>query len=63
MSSIEINTRKIIRRLKADGWISEGGSKHEKFAHPQKTAKVVVPRHQIQTAGVARVNAKVAGRT
>jgi predicted RNA binding protein YcfA (HicA-like mRNA interferase family) len=61
MAAIETSTRKIIQRLKADDWISEVGAKHEKFAHPQKSTKIIVPRHRTQTAGVARVIAKVAG--
>ena len=58
---IETNTRKIVRRLKSDGWVSEGGSKHEKFSHPSRGDKIMVPRHRVQSDGVARQIAKTAG--
>lgn len=61
MAAIETNTRKIVHRLEADGWISHGGNKHEKFAHTQRTERVIVPRHRTQSIGVARVIAKTAG--
>jgi predicted RNA binding protein YcfA (HicA-like mRNA interferase family) len=57
----ETNTRKIVQRLTAEGWISTGGGKHDKFVHPAMLDRVIVPRHQTQSIGVARVIAKTAG--
>ncbi len=31
---LETNTRRVINRLKAEGWVEVGGSKHDKFEHP-----------------------------
>jgi len=61
MPQFETNTRKIVARLEREGWENIGGGKHDVFRHPQKPAKVVVPRHREQTAGVARSIAKSAG--
>lgn len=58
---IETNTRKIIDRLKADGWVNLGGAKHDKFEHPDRTEMMIVPRHKEQSIGVARSIAKLAG--
>jgi predicted RNA binding protein YcfA (HicA-like mRNA interferase family) len=43
---IETNTRKVISRLKADGWVQVGGTKHDQFEHPQRTEIIIVPRHE-----------------
>ena len=32
MPSVETNTRRIIRRLEAEGWCHTGGGKHDKDA-------------------------------
>ena len=66
MASIETNTRKIIARLKREGWIEAGGSKHAKFEHPEKPGgAVIVPRHSVkntgQNTGTARSIARAAG--
>ena len=62
MDSIETNTRKITARLKRDGWIEAGGSKHTKFEHPDKPGRaVIVPRHTEQKIGTARSIARAAG--
>jgi predicted RNA binding protein YcfA (HicA-like mRNA interferase family) len=58
----ETNTRKIVARLKREGWTSAGGAKHDKFVHPDRQGKVIlVPRHTTLTPGVARSIAKAAG--
>ena len=58
----ETNRNKIVARLLADGWVSEGGTKHEKLAHSAKPgAKIMVPRHGKLSLGVARSIAKAAG--
>ena len=61
MPAPETNTRKIVARLKREGWVSVG-AKHDKFVHPDKQGQVIlVPRHTTVTPGVARSIAKVAG--
>ena len=62
MPTDETNTRKIIARLKREGWESFGGAKHDQFVHPKRpNVLVVVPRHRTCSAGVARDAAKKAG--
>lgn len=62
MSKPETNRNKIISRLKSEGWVSEGGAKHDKFAHPARPGvKIMVPRHDPLSSGVARSIAKAAG--
>lgn len=61
---IELNRRRIVSRLEAEGWTDIGGGKHDRFAHPDKPdAFVIVPRHRTVTPGVARSIAKAAGWT
>ncbi len=61
MAGIECDRAKIVIRLLEAGWVSEGGTKHEKFAHPDKPrVKVIVPRHGTLSPGVARSIAKAA---
>jgi predicted RNA binding protein YcfA (HicA-like mRNA interferase family) len=62
MAALETNTRKIIRRLEGEGWVSIGGGAHEVFRHPDGR-KIVLPRHRTQSVGVARDIAKKAGWT
>jgi predicted RNA binding protein YcfA (HicA-like mRNA interferase family) len=61
VASVETNIRKIVQRLTTEGWTSVGGGKHDKCVHPTKRDRVIVPRHQTQTVGMARVIAKTAG--
>ena len=62
MAVPETNRSKIVARLTRDGWVSEGGAKHDKFAHANKPGlKIMVPRHNILSLGVARNIAKAAG--
>jgi predicted RNA binding protein YcfA (HicA-like mRNA interferase family) len=62
MPKPETSQAKIIARLLQEGWVSEGGTKHEKFAHAAKPGiKIMVPRHTTLTIGVARNIAKAAG--
>ena len=59
---IETSRKAITRQLLGDGWTSEGGAKHEKFAHPAKPGlKIMVPRHKALSPGVARNIARAAG--
>lgn len=51
---VETNTRKIIRRLKREGWVQKTGGKHDKFSNPDRPGvMIVVPRHREQSIGVA----------
>jgi predicted RNA binding protein YcfA (HicA-like mRNA interferase family) len=61
MPQVETSTRKIVARLKAEGWIAAGGTKHHKFEHPDKREKIIVPRRKTLSPGVARQIARIAG--
>ncbi len=62
MAKVETNTRKIIDRLKKDGWTNVGGGSHDRFVHEGRPEMMIpVPRHRELSAGVARSIAKAAG--
>ena len=62
MATVETNTRKIVARLQAEGWVDVGGSKHDKFEHANRPdVLIIVPRHKLLSPGVARSIAKLAG--
>jgi predicted RNA binding protein YcfA (HicA-like mRNA interferase family) len=61
MPTSETNTRKIVARLEREGWVNQGGGKHDIFRHPEQPGMIVVPRHRMQSPGVARSIAKSAG--
>lgn len=62
MPSPETNTRKIVARLKREGWQLVQGGEHDKFMHPDRPGiLLVVPRHRELSTGVARSIAKLAG--
>jgi predicted RNA binding protein YcfA (HicA-like mRNA interferase family) len=62
MPTFERETRKILARLRKDGWIEVGGSKHDKFEHAERPdVLIIVPRHKQQSPGVARSIARLAG--
>ena len=62
MPKPETETRTVVGRLLREGWMSEGGTKHDKFAHPDRPGvKIMVPRHRTLTPGVARNIAEAAG--
>jgi predicted RNA binding protein YcfA (HicA-like mRNA interferase family) len=62
MPGIETNSKKIAARLERDGWVNEGGGKHDLYKHPDKPGlRVIVPRHKELSIGVARSIAKLAG--
>lgn len=60
MPKPETNRKTITDRLAAEGWINEGGSKHDLYRHPTKGV-TTVPRHRTLTPGVARSIGKAAG--
>lgn len=62
MPTVETNTRKIIARLEQGGWQNVGGTKHDRFVHPDYPGVMIpVPRHRELTPGTARSIAKAAG--
>jgi predicted RNA binding protein YcfA (HicA-like mRNA interferase family) len=62
MPTIETNTRKILARLRAEGWVTAGGGKHDKFEHSNRPeVLIIVPGHKQQSPGVARSIARSAG--
>lgn len=61
MPTFETNARKIIARLKIDGWQGVEGGNHTIYKHPDKPGRIIVPRHREVSPGVARSIAKVAG--
>jgi predicted RNA binding protein YcfA (HicA-like mRNA interferase family) len=62
MAAIETTTRKIIARLKQEGWQHAGGGQHDKFKHPSKPGvRIIVPRHRTLSIGTAPMIAKAAG--
>ncbi len=61
MPWVETNRANVVSRLEGEGWVCEGGGKHDKFSHPTRSGKIAVPRHRILTTGVARDIAKKAG--
>jgi predicted RNA binding protein YcfA (HicA-like mRNA interferase family) len=62
VTTIETNTRKIVARLKVEGWVAIGGSKHDKFEHANRPdVLIIVPRHKQLSPGVARSIARLAG--
>ena len=64
MATVETNTRKIVARLQAEGWVDVGGSKHDKFEHAnQPDVLIIVRRHKQLSPGVARSIAELAGWT
>jgi predicted RNA binding protein YcfA (HicA-like mRNA interferase family) len=62
VAKVETNTRKVIDRLKAEGWVDIGGGGHDRFVHAVKPATMIpVLRHRELSPGVARSIAKAAG--
>ncbi len=54
MPWVETSRADVVSRLEGDGWVCEGGGRHDKFSHPTIPGKISVPRHRILTTGVAR---------
>jgi len=62
MAKVETNTRKIIERLKQEGWTNIGGAGHDRFIHKGRAEMMIpVPRHRELSPGTARSIAKAAG--
>jgi len=61
MNEIELARRAIEARLVAEGWVMRHGGSHDVFRHPDRSDKIVVPRHRTLSLGVARNIAKQAG--
>ncbi len=62
MATIETDTRKVVARLTAEGWVVVGGSKHANFEHVRRPdVLIIVPHHKSLSPGVARSMARLAG--
>jgi predicted RNA binding protein YcfA (HicA-like mRNA interferase family) len=61
MPALETNRRRIVARLKREGWQETHGGEHDKYKHPNRPGRVIVPRHNTLSPGVARQIAEVAG--
>jgi len=61
MPAPETNRQKVVSRLKGEGWLVEHGGGHDKYKHPERKGRIVVPRHRTLSPGVARQIAKQAG--
>lgn len=61
MPWVDTNRANIVSRLEAQGWVCEGGAKHDKFSHPSHLHKIMVPRHRVIAMPTARSIAKAAG--
>jgi predicted RNA binding protein YcfA (HicA-like mRNA interferase family) len=53
-NAIETNKAALVKRLKADGWVSHGGTNHEKYKHHTNKNVIVLPYHRDISIGVAR---------
>ncbi|WP_428154330.1 type II toxin-antitoxin system HicA family toxin [Brevundimonas sp.] len=58
---LETSRPKIVRRLTQEGWLNQGGKKHDEFVHPDFDASIIVPRHKTLSSGVSRHIARAAG--
>jgi predicted RNA binding protein YcfA (HicA-like mRNA interferase family) len=61
MPAIETSRKKIVARLKREGWQETHGGSHDKFKHSGKPGRIIVPRHSTLSPGVAREIAAIAG--
>ena len=57
----ETNTRKVVARLKRDGWFIAHRGRHDIYEHAEKPGGIQVPRHRELSSGVARSIARSAG--
>jgi predicted RNA binding protein YcfA (HicA-like mRNA interferase family) len=46
MRAPETSRQKIVSRLKAEGWQEEHGGEHDKFKHPERKGRIIVPRRR-----------------
>ena len=61
MPAPETDRQKVVSRLTQEGWLEQHGGAHDKFKHPRRKGRIVVPRHRTLSPGVARQIAKQAG--
>lgn len=61
MPKPETNRAAIVDRLHQEGWVNEGGGKHDLYRHPVKSGVIILPRHRTLSPGVARNIGKAAG--
>ena len=58
---VELSSRAVDARLRAEGWTLRNGAKHDIYKHSEKHGRIVVPRQRTLSIGVAREIAKIAG--
>jgi predicted RNase H-like HicB family nuclease/predicted RNA binding protein YcfA (HicA-like mRNA interferase family) len=46
MPTPETNRQKVVSRLRQEGWLEEHGGEHDKFKHPDRKGRIIVPRHR-----------------
>jgi len=61
MTRWETNRQKVVSQLKREGWQEEHGGAHDKFKHPHRKGRIILPRHKRLSLGVAIQIAKQAG--
>jgi predicted RNA binding protein YcfA (HicA-like mRNA interferase family) len=58
---VATNRKDIVARLEREGWMCTHGGEHDKFKHPNRKERIIIPRHNTLSKGVARQIAKIAG--
>jgi predicted RNA binding protein YcfA (HicA-like mRNA interferase family) len=58
---IETNRTKVVARLAREGWIARQDGGDDVYKHPDRSGRIIVPRHRELSIGVARAIAKQAG--
>jgi len=62
VASLETNRRRVIAQLEREGWYRKRhGKEHDVYGHPNLKGRIIVPRHNTLSPGVARKIAKEAG--
>jgi predicted RNA binding protein YcfA (HicA-like mRNA interferase family) len=62
MPKFENDARKVVARLRHEGWMVEHGKEHDICRHPRMPGlRIVVPRHRRLSPGVGHDIAKRAG--
>jgi predicted RNA binding protein YcfA (HicA-like mRNA interferase family) len=59
--ALEFNRKQVAARLEREGWTCRHGGDHDIYKHAMKRGRIVLPRHNVLSPGVARAVAKQAG--
>jgi len=60
LPALEISRRRIVARLKREGWQESHGGDYDKYKHPDRRGRIIVPRHRTLSTGAARQIAETA---